>query len=497
MTDTLSKLAARLALVERELTRTSRTARLAYSSIENGAIEIHDDDGGVRGVIGQQPDGTTGAIVVNGPPPPTPSLPLVEPALAGLHVTWDGAFADALAAPLDLARVQVHLLPSADAVPDVRWPTATIEASSGASVTIARSSYEGLWVRLVAVNTSGIPGPASEAVTAKPRQTSRNDLAVGAVGPDNLVAGSVTAAALAADAITGKVVTGGVVQTGTSGTRLVMSPTAGGTGVPALALYSGHPQETAPGTVSSTTTTVGTALQPVARLEAPRVDSGHAELYLRSPAQGGLGSFELDANSARPFCYIKGSGATNTDASRIELFAQDGSSGPASVAIVEGAQVFLRSGLAKTVLTGDGLSVDGDTVRLNSLTVTKDGWLTRSGEAWKPIAFASGWTGYGSQYGVGRFRLYPDSTLALRDLIRRTQTSAPATGEVLFTLPAGYRPATSIQLNLHAGTAGAALSLNIGTAGTVTINNISSAAATYLSTGSGYLSLNNIRFPVD
>lgn len=186
MTDIVSQFAARLAQVERQLARTSRTAQLAYSSIEGGAISVHDDDGGIRGIIGQQPDGTTGVVIVNGPPPPTPTAPVVEPALAGLKVTWDGEFTDSLVAPLDLARVQVHLLPSPQVQPDVRTPTATIEAGSGASVTIARSSYDGLWVRLLAVNTSGRPGAASEAVAATPRKTAGHDLATASVGLDKL-----------------------------------------------------------------------------------------------------------------------------------------------------------------------------------------------------------------------------------------------------------------------------------------------------------------------
>lgn len=186
MPDIISQLAARLAQVERQLARTTRTAQLAYSSIEGGAVNIHDEDGGIRGVIGQQPDGTTGVVIVNGPPPPQPTPPLVEPALAGLKVTWDGDFTDAPAAPLDLARVQVHLLASAETAADVRTPIATIEAGSGASVTIARQTYEGLWVRLVAVNTSGIPGPPSTAVQAEPRRASDKDLAPGSVNLEKL-----------------------------------------------------------------------------------------------------------------------------------------------------------------------------------------------------------------------------------------------------------------------------------------------------------------------
>ncbi|GAA3371180.1 hypothetical protein GCM10020367_20800 [Streptomyces sannanensis] len=199
---TLAHLAARLAQVERLLARTSRTAQLAYSSIENGAIEIHDEDGGIRGIVGQQPDGTTGVIAVNGPPPPMPTDPLVEPSLAGLKITWDGAFADAPAAPLDLARVQVHLLPDDIGMPDVRWPTTTIEAASGASVTIALASYDNVWVRLVAVNTSGTPGTPSAAVPAAARKANGDDLTDGIVTDTKLAQAAVTGPKIKAGQVT-------------------------------------------------------------------------------------------------------------------------------------------------------------------------------------------------------------------------------------------------------------------------------------------------------
>ncbi|MEV0257710.1 hypothetical protein AB0H82_26065 [Streptomyces sp. NPDC050732] len=181
MSREIANLAARVAALERKLARTSRTAKLAYSSIEDGAVEVHNRDGVLTGIVGVQPDGTTGITAVNGTPPPRPSPPLVEAGLAAIKVTWDGAFTDAASAPLDLSRVQVHVLPDAAAAPDVRNPTATIEAASGAAVTIGVSAYETVWVRLIALNTSGIPGSPSAASAVVPRRTGHSDIAGGAV----------------------------------------------------------------------------------------------------------------------------------------------------------------------------------------------------------------------------------------------------------------------------------------------------------------------------
>ncbi|MBK3575975.1 hypothetical protein JHN63_19565 [Streptomyces sp. MBT65] len=192
----------RLARLEKLLRAAIRAPKLANASLENGSVDVYDESGSLRAVIGQQPDGTSGVIAVNGPRPPAPSVPEVEPVLGGLRVTWDGGFPDAEAAPLDLSRVQVHVLMSASMQADPRWPTATIEAASGASVTISVNHYGPLWVRLVAVNTSGIPSVASDAVRTSARRAVSGDLgqqviqqghiAVGAIATPHLAVGSVT-----------------------------------------------------------------------------------------------------------------------------------------------------------------------------------------------------------------------------------------------------------------------------------------------------------------
>ncbi|MFF3493744.1 hypothetical protein ACFYWS_20595 [Streptomyces sp. NPDC002795] len=201
MSSEIALLAARVAALEKQLARTSRTASLAYSSIDDGALEVYQD-GSLSAVVGVQPDGTTGVVAVNGAPPPTPTAPTVTAGLGSITATWDGAFTDADAAPLDLARVQVHVLTAADAIPDVRNPTATIESPAGAAVSVLVDDYAARWVRLIAVNTSGTPSAASAAVSVAARQAVPADVADGIVTEQKLAAQAVTEAKIALGAVT-------------------------------------------------------------------------------------------------------------------------------------------------------------------------------------------------------------------------------------------------------------------------------------------------------
>ncbi|TQE33073.1 hypothetical protein [Streptomyces ipomoeae] len=241
MANDLAKLAARIANLERRLTQQTRTSQLAYSSIEDGAVAVYDAGGSLRAVIGQQPDGTSGVIAVNGPRPPVPSAPQVEPVLNGLRITWDGAFADADAAPLDLSRVQVHLMTSADAEPDVMWPAATIEAASGASVTIATNYYNPLWVRLVAVNTSGTPSLASTAVQTAARRAGAADVGNGAIQQGHIAVGAITTPHLAVGSVTPDQIAVG------QGTNLIPDPGFEGAVTAAAVAAAGAPWSLARG----------------------------------------------------------------------------------------------------------------------------------------------------------------------------------------------------------------------------------------------------------
>ncbi|PCG85471.1 hypothetical protein CIB93_14040 [Streptomyces sp. WZ.A104] len=186
----LARLATRIADLERRLSQQNRTSRLAYSSIEGGAIEVHDDAGSLRAVIGQQPDGTTGVNITNGPPPPQPTQPTVTSVLGGIAVTWHGTLDGVQAPPLDFARIEIHATTLDGFAPTPATLRATIETPVGCTVTVPTDVP--LYVRLVARNTSG--------ASSEPSVTS------GPVGPAAVVAqevlnGIVTEAALADEAV--------------------------------------------------------------------------------------------------------------------------------------------------------------------------------------------------------------------------------------------------------------------------------------------------------
>ncbi|WP_282795789.1 hypothetical protein [Streptomyces sp. CC224B] len=241
MANDLAKLAARIAALEHRLSQQTRTSRLAYSSLEDGAVEVYDAGGSLRAVIGQQPDGTSGVIAVNGPRPPAPSPAAAAPVLGGLRITWDGTFADANAAPLDLSRVQVHLLTRPDGEPDVMAPAATIEAASGASVTIATGYYQDVWVRLVAVNTSGTPSLPSAPVRTAARRASAGDVGTGAIQQGHVAVGAITTSHLAVGSVTPDQIAVG------QGTNLIPDPGFEGAVIAAAVAAAGAPWALAPG----------------------------------------------------------------------------------------------------------------------------------------------------------------------------------------------------------------------------------------------------------
>lgn len=152
---------ARLAALEKQVARLQRSTRLGNSSIEDSALQVYDQDGSLRAVIGQQQDGTSGVTVVNGPPPPVPAAPTVLPSLSGVAVAWTGTFVDAVAAPLDFSRVEIHTT----AAPDTPLGTATLKATleSPRGGTVLVTAAQPVYIRLVARNTSGTASAPSAA----------------------------------------------------------------------------------------------------------------------------------------------------------------------------------------------------------------------------------------------------------------------------------------------------------------------------------------------
>lgn len=147
--------------------------QLAASSIEDGAVEQYDADGQLVAVFGRQADGTSGAVVVAGPPPPAPAGLTAAGSQLAATATWDGTWVESLTAPMDFARVEVHTTTGSVVLPDTMPSSSTrvgsIESAAGGSLTFSAAPGE-VWVWLVARALSGKvsspAGPVKVTVTA-------------------------------------------------------------------------------------------------------------------------------------------------------------------------------------------------------------------------------------------------------------------------------------------------------------------------------------------
>ncbi|MER5482635.1 hypothetical protein ABT024_05375 [Streptomyces sp. NPDC002812] len=196
---------------DRRLQALERSTQASYTSIEGGSIEVYDNEGNSRGSIGVQPDGTVAIVPANSPPPPTPTIPIVEPVLAGLVITWDGMWDDKDRALADFALVQVHLGPAADFTPTGATLAGAVADVHGGSLTVAVAGYTAVWVRLVAVNTAALPGPPSAAVQGTPRQAVPQDLIDGIITETKLAQSAVTEAKIALGAVSSGALAAGAV----------------------------------------------------------------------------------------------------------------------------------------------------------------------------------------------------------------------------------------------------------------------------------------------
>lgn len=388
-------LAEEVAALKRRVAKIERGARYATGgSIENSALLVRDGSGALRAIVGQQADGTTAVNVVNGGPPPAPSAPTVESAIGGLAVGWDGTFAGGEILPLDWQRVEVHASPTDGFTPSSATLQATIETPQGAIVYLPADGAR--YVRLMARNTSGTAsdptpqvGPVAPDPTVPAGSITATEIAddavttpkifANAVTTAKLAVGSVDATAIAADAITGKtitggqvngaVVTGGELRTAASGKRVLITPDNPNDHEAAIVFYSGSPDESAPGYVSSRVLDVGAWLQPEVHLYAPQAGASvnQSSLLLRSPIQGSDdGHFRVgaDAGSGYGSAYVQAySAGTSAGTSTVEMYAEDGptAAGGGYCAVkVFGNRVLINTQGALHEFSPTGLFVDGD-----------------------------------------------------------------------------------------------------------------------------------------
>lgn len=185
MDPSVRKLVAEIVGLKKQVRAISSGPQLAYSSIESGSIDEYNADGSLVGIFGQQPDGTHTATSLNGPTPPEPSTPAVAARVGGVTVSWDGAWVDGAVAPMDLARIDVHILTAANADPMLTGPVASIVAQGwgGASVNLAEGEY---WAVLVAWSQSGqyaLSGVSASVTVSPPATGSPSDGLAPATSP--------------------------------------------------------------------------------------------------------------------------------------------------------------------------------------------------------------------------------------------------------------------------------------------------------------------------
>lgn len=189
-----------LASMRARLERLENSARLSHASIDNTAVQVRDGDGSLRGLLGVQADGTTAVNIVNGPPPPQPSDPIVTGMINGVTVSWDGQFADGAVVPLDWQRTEVHVSPLASYTPGADTLKATIETAQGATAVVACD--EPVYVLLVARNTSGTASTPSRIVgPTEPTPVVADDVVDGIITTVKLADDAVTQAKVAVGAI--------------------------------------------------------------------------------------------------------------------------------------------------------------------------------------------------------------------------------------------------------------------------------------------------------
>ncbi|MEE1812705.1 hypothetical protein [Streptomyces sp. BE133] len=391
----MTDIGAELGRMRKDIERLQRAARLSYASLDDTALEVRDSGGSLRAIVGQQGDGTTAVNVVNGPTPPTPTPPTVTPALAGLTVSWNGSFADSVAAPLDWMRCEIHIGGAADFTPSQSTLRDTIESPQGGMVTIPLPYTE--WnVKLRSRTSSGSTSAATTAVAATPRKAATADLTAGIITADLIAVDALNGKTISGGTITGGTITGSTIQTATTGKRIAMLPDG------TMALYSGRTGGETPGSLESGITSDGSGMQ-----------LGY--LVLKPPTHG--------PTPPEITMAIGPSGEQQWSLGPLGLLAE-GSNGYANVF--------------------GNLNVTGAISGSASLAVT--GAVIKSDETWHTPSFAASWASTGTFNGNAGYQGMRYRYTAEDEVwIYGAAVASAGAGSTVFTLPAKYRPSANIR----------------------------------------------------
>ena len=189
-----------------------RAAQLKNASITGGGLNIYDDDGVIRTVLGRQADGTYTAISTNNPvPPPVPASPIVVPGLASLIVRHTGETASGVGWPSDLNHLNIYYT---EAQNSDDWKAGgSLGTGWPEELPLAPLEYTSYLVAVTAVNHSGKESEKSVPVSGDPRQVVSNDLIADITSNLELSAGMVTESVIAAKAVTATKIADNAIET--------------------------------------------------------------------------------------------------------------------------------------------------------------------------------------------------------------------------------------------------------------------------------------------
>lgn len=159
-------LAERVVRLERMVRDLAQASQAADRSVEDGAIEVYDDDDNLQTSLGRKKNDRYGAGYVGTAQPPTPSIPDVLAIPGGMLVYWDGTLEEATDIPIERVaifasdvsgfKIDLESIEDPDPDDDGAEEVGAIYSDQGGTCVIPIWGQEAIYVRAVAISESGV-----------------------------------------------------------------------------------------------------------------------------------------------------------------------------------------------------------------------------------------------------------------------------------------------------------------------------------------------------